>query len=261
MVNVILIPARAGSKGVKNKNFLKVKGIPLSLRALTHANFIASSGSIICISSDSLKLIDLCAKFLNLKINEKCVNRGFVYIDSKFILHLRPPELSHDESIISDLLYHLQMEFNSLRIKTANWLILQPTSPFRSKDELLRIKQILKGRVNDPNFSLVSVTNVQDIHPARMYKIGGDGLLKPENGYKNFYYKRRQDFPEVLIRDGGFYVIGANLVAEKMQYSRSPFPFYRYDPWSLNIDKKKDLFLARGVMTNQINGDPNEGAI
>jgi CMP-N,N'-diacetyllegionaminic acid synthase len=258
MRNVILIPARAGSKGIKNKNFLKVKGVPLTLRSINHARYIVSNQSLICISTDSSKLMELCVKVLNLKVDKKYIGQEFVFINSKIILHRRPAELSHDESLISDLLFYLRQKLNAAGIETANWLILQPTSPFRSKNELIQIKKILRAKMEDLNFSLVSVTKVSDMHPARMYRNGSKGTLKPESSYQKFYYKRRQDLPEVFIRDGGFYIIGNNLVENKLQYSRNPMPFYRDEPWSLNIDKNQELFLAKSLENSRIKEDPNE---
>jgi hypothetical protein len=48
----------------------------------------------------------------------------------------------------------------------------------------------------------------------------------------------------MYLRDGSFYVIGDNLVAEGRQYSENPRPLIRESPWTVNIDELPDLILA-----------------
>ena len=41
MKNIFIIPARSGSKGIKNKNLKLINGIPLFVWSVIHAKYIA----------------------------------------------------------------------------------------------------------------------------------------------------------------------------------------------------------------------------
>jgi CMP-N-acetylneuraminic acid synthetase len=132
---------------------------------------------------------------------------------------------------------------------------MQPTSPFRSKSELVEIREIL-AVAKDERTSLVSMTKVEDSHPARMYRVTRRSRAKRLRGFRNDYHKRRQDLPPVYIRDGGIYFIGAKLVRDKLQYSKTPTVYSRQFPWSLNIDSEIDLLAAQNVPREQVAQDP-----
>ncbi len=109
------IPARANSKGVKNKNIKKLNGKPLVSMTIDFAKKLKFIDYIV-VCSDSLKIK---------KIAE----------DKKINFILRPDKLSTDESKVeSSLIYTLQ------NFKEANLieyiLLLEPTSPFRKKNIL-----------------------------------------------------------------------------------------------------------------------------
>ena len=257
MSTVILIPARAGSKGVKNKNLVRIQGIPLVLRSLVHAEYLAHKDMQICISSDSFEILINCAKYLKIKLKKRNFSESIYLHYKKYIFHLRPNKLAQDESLIIDLIKCLQIKINEIGFDVSNWLLLQPTSPFRSRNELATVRKILLENANNQDISLVSVKDVNEIHPARMYTRQGSGNLYPLKQFKRYYFSRRQDLPNILIRDGGFYVIGSSLVLRSRQYSQNPVPLIREHPWNINIDSLNDLFLARGVLKSQLSKDPN----
>lgn len=257
MATVILIPARAGSKGVKNKNLVRIQGTSLVLRSLIHAKYIAHKEMQICISSDSFEILAICAKYLNIKLKKKDFKKLIYSHDKKYIFHLRPKSLAKDESLVIDLIKCLQIKICEIGFDISNWLLLQPTSPFRSKKEMAKLRKILSDNANNQDISLVSVKEVHEIHPARMYTRQRLGNLRPLKQFKRFYFSRRQDLPNIFIRDGGFYIIGSNLVLGSSQYSQNPIPLIREHPWNINIDSLNDLFLARGVLKSQLSEDPN----
>ena len=56
-----VIPARAGSKGIKNKNFIKINGVPLIQHTINTAINLKNYCDIV-ISSDSKKIKKICKK-------------------------------------------------------------------------------------------------------------------------------------------------------------------------------------------------------
>ena len=102
-----IIPARKGSKGIKNKNFLKIGKHTL----LEHT----------CIFSKKLKFIDKTILTSDYKSAKKIANKYNIYFSQ------RPKKLAKDNSLMIDLLkYEIKNNNNFTHI-----LILQPTSPFR----------------------------------------------------------------------------------------------------------------------------------
>lgn len=257
MATVILIPARAGSKGVKNKNLLQIQGTSLVLRSLIHAEYMARKEMRICISSDSFKILSICAKYLKFKLKKKDFRESIYVHGRKYIFHLRPKSLAQDESLVIDLIKCLQIKICEFGFDISNWLLLQPTSPFRSIKEMAKLRKVLSDNKDNQDISLVSVKQVNENHPARMYTRQGIGNLHPLKQFNSHYFSRRQDLPIVFIRDGGFYIIGSNLVLNSSQYSQNPIPLIREHPWNINIDSLNDLFLARGVSKSQLSEDPN----
>ena len=127
MNNKILafIPARANSKGVKNKNIRKLNGKPLISWTIDFAkklNFV----DYIVISSDSLRIKKIA--------KEKKVD---------FIL--RPDHLSTDESKVESSLIYTLENFKK-RDLVEYILLLEPTSPFREKKTVKKCLEILKEK-------------------------------------------------------------------------------------------------------------------
>jgi len=256
MSSIIIIPARGGSKGVIKKNKRSVKGVPLFLRTLNHAQVLARSSLNVCISSDDGETWELFLHHMNLE-GEKWVDIEFNELIQfgNIWFHKRSPELSRDNSLILSSLQEIRLILISKNLIFATWCLLQPTTPFRSRTELESIRKILEECGSFE--SLVSVTKVEDSHPARMYTIKGNFLV-PVPGYEQFYYSRRQDLPALYIRDGGFYVIGDALVKDGFQYSHSPKHILRDWPWSINIDTSRDFSEASTVDLEFVADDPNE---
>ena len=68
MKYLIFIPARGGSKGVKNKNLKKLKNNPLIFYSLKTAKQISKKiPSDIFVSTDSKKILSYCKKVVNLE--------------------------------------------------------------------------------------------------------------------------------------------------------------------------------------------------
>ena len=127
------IPARANSKGVKNKNIKKLNGKPLVSLTIDFAKELKFIDYIV-VCSDSLKIK---------KIAE----------DKKINFILRPDKLSTDDSKVeSSLIYTLQNFKEAHLIEYI--LLLEPTSPFRQKNTVKNCLEILKKKRNYSVFTV-----------------------------------------------------------------------------------------------------------
>ena len=128
---IAVIPARSGSKGVKNKNIKKIKGIPLLEFSVYAAEKSMEKGYIsdILVSTDSKDYLDLVSKYNIIK--------GY----------LRPANLATDKSPTIDSVIH---GLNWLRDEKGKIfdavMILQPTSPFRTPDHIKEAIRLLKKK-------------------------------------------------------------------------------------------------------------------
>lgn len=251
----IVVPARAGSIGILRKNLQTVKGRELVLRSIYHAKFLSSKvGGIIILSTDSDEIINLVKGEFGLKSASITKSLDFAEFDD-FLLHFRPKSLATSESLIIDTLSHIREVLLSLEYTIEKWCLMQPTSPFRSTKAMGEIANRLLNNEDKDN-STISLTKVDDMHPARMYQIHGAYAL-PLQVYEDYYFKRRQDLPSVYIRDGAYYLLSDDLVASGSQYSEKPSFLLQEYPWNINIDTLNDLQIARIVEPQLLLEDPN----
>ena len=129
-----IIPARAGSKRIKNKNLIKINKVPLFNYTLRSA-----------LKTKKIKKIIITT---NIKKLIKKNSKKIFYVE-------RPKYLCKDNSSTESAMLHALKTFNNKKdtiIK--NIILLQPTSPFRDHQDIINsINKFEKGKYN----SLLSV--------------------------------------------------------------------------------------------------------
>ena len=179
-----IVPARAGSKGIPDKNLRPLAGRPLI--AYAHDAAVAS-GSIdrLVLSTDSEEIA--------------AIGRD-VGIEVPF---LRPPELASDDSPMQPVVEHAVRE-----VEGTGWfpdlvVLLQPTAPLRRGEHIRRAVEIAR---ESGCTSVVSVVAIPaHFSPAYAMKVV-EGRLEnylPEGATVT----RRQDSPAAFSRDGTVYVV------------------------------------------------------
>lgn len=183
---ICIIPARKGSKGVPNKNIIRIKNIPLVQYSINTAKDI-SEISDICISTDS-KIIKEIA------IENKINFYGY-----------RPSNLSDDYAETRDVVRYEVLKFEKIFKKKYDFiLLLQPTTPIRNIKKIKKVINLIKK--NKKIDSIISVKDVEGNHPLRM-KVFKNKRLINYSGKKNEDMRPRQKLPNVYIRSGSFYLI------------------------------------------------------
>lgn len=221
-MNVIcLIPARGGSKGIPGKNMISILGKPLISYSIELALNIKQISSI-WVSSDDQKILDFAGMFERVKV------------------HKRDPQLASDTSPVSETI----LEIFKLESDADALLLLQPTSPIRTVQQIQDCLHILE--TNFHTNTVVSVCEMDDLHPARMYW-EQNGVL---NGIlPKFETARRQDIPVALYRNGAIYLIRKGPFFETKKVINHPVVGYKM-PYAqlLNIDEPRDLVIAEPIM-------------
>lgn len=218
-----IIPARAGSKRIPNKN-MKLIGKKPMIQYTIEAAISSVGKSNILISSNDSKVIKL-AKNLGLKI-------PFV----------RPKNLSTNKSSTSSVILHAIKWFkNKNKFLPNNILLLQPTSPFRTS---IDIKKSIKKFVNSKKNTLVSasvpIQNPYDL--IFKNKKGNYELLKKILG--NSIYQKKKS--KIYFIDGGIYISKTSqFIKSGNLIDESPEIYLTNQLSALDIDTPFDLKLAR----------------
>jgi CMP-N,N'-diacetyllegionaminic acid synthase len=219
-----IIPARAGSKGIPGKNVKKFFGKPLIEYSIESAIESKEIDEII-VSSDDERIEQICKKY------------------SQVIFKKRKLELASDTSPITDTIIQILRDVDLKKYDTL--LLLQPTSPIRDMHHIDDAIRVLEENL-DAN-SVISVTKMDDIHPARMY-------LKNENNHltsflPQFEYYRRQEIPPALYRNGCIYLVRISEFLKTKSFFSKPILGYEMSPdIMLNIDTYRDLLIAESII-------------
>ena len=221
---LFLIPARKGSKGLKNKNIRILGNKPLILYSLDFAKSVCTNDDIICVSTNDKEVMNLC------EINK--INVPF----------LRPESISSDHSTSYDVIKHAINFYYKNKIHFNFIMLLQPTSPFRLTDDFFEI--VKKKNQNDFDM-IVSVKKSKD-SPYFNQFIEDDKNNLIQIIEKNNKYNRRQDLPNVFSYNGAFYLIRvksfiSNRDLNFKKISKLEMPIWR----SIDIDDIDDLDLAK----------------
>ena len=243
-----MVPARAGSKGIRNKNLRRVGGMSLVARSLKFGMNHSRIGPTI-LSSDSKKILRTPLRELGISFPPGIKTGEFAEVQSKVWIHLREPSQATDSSPLGPLIAEINSGLRVEDLPTSHTVLLQPTSPFRSMDDSHHLIRLLE--IMGPRDSAVSVVRVADSHPARMYFPRMDGgserRLERFPQFEGQEFTPRQSLPILYLRDGGFYVIGHDLAIAGKQLGTRPFFFEREAPYTVNIDSMEDLEEARRI--------------
>jgi CMP-N-acetylneuraminic acid synthetase len=226
-----VIPARGGSKGVPRKNVRLLGGRPL-LQWTADAALAAERLARVVLSTDDLEIAE---------IGRACG------IDVPF---LRPAELARDDTptlpVVQDVLRRL--EEGGERYDAV--CLLQPTSPFRSADDIDACIELLESSAAD---SVISVLRVPaEYNPHWVYFRDGDGALQLSTGEPQ-PIPRRQALPPAYHRDGTVYVTRRDAVLEEGSLYGARTVGYEMDPRrSVNIDTEADWDRAERMLEERM---------
>jgi len=158
---------------------------------------------------------------------------------------LRPKKLSGDKVLTFEVIkYELKKIEKKLKKKFKYILILQPTSPFRSKLTVQKALTEIKKKKYD---SITTVSDVGGMHPERM-KIIKKGLLNNFTNKKKENLKPRQSLQKIYIRSGSIYLIKRNAFFKyKSLVGKNCKGIEVYGKEAINIDNKHDLILAQSI--------------
>jgi CMP-N,N'-diacetyllegionaminic acid synthase len=222
---LVLIPARGGSKRIPDKNIRLLGGSPLITWSINVAKNVPEICDIL-VSTDSEEIAEISR------------NAGAT------VPWLRPSELATDSAPSTDVCLHALEWYENNNGKIDGLLLLQPTSPFRSRDSILRGIEIF--RLNK-HCSVIGVSEAES-HPMWCFKIE-EGNMRPfieGNGL----YMRSQDLPPAYVINGSFYLISPKDLQEYRSFFKNdmvPLVIHALEE-CVDIDTQSDWKLAEEVL-------------
>lgn len=198
------IPARGGSKGLPNKNILKVGGVPLiahTIQAARRSRLVARS----IVSTDSTRISAVAKKH------------------GGDIPFLRPAQLAKDTTPIIDAVLHALAWLKERGEEYDALALLEPTSPLRKKDDIDNAIKILIKNWNKAD-AVVSLGEIALESPFYAKKIQ-NGFVQPVVKIKGLT-NRRQDLPKTYFPYGVVYLCKTKtLLKEKTFYPKRVLPY------------------------------------
>jgi CMP-N,N'-diacetyllegionaminic acid synthase len=224
MINIAIIPARGGSKGLPRKNVLNVGGKPLIAWTI-EAALDTSIIDLVYVSTDNEEIAQISRQF-----------------GAKVIM--RPAEFATDGAGTEPVIEHAINILNSEGINCSQVFLLQATSPLRTASH---IEKAYARYIEEGASCVISVFEPKH-SPAKAYIIldSGeiDGLLS-----KSAPYTRRQDLPKAVQPNGAIYIFSViQFMKHKVIPRTKVFPFFMTEYESIDIDDQDDFNAVNTMM-------------
>ena len=226
-----VIPARAGSKGVPNKNIRLINGKHLIYYSIFES-LKSKLISDVVVSTDSKKFQNISIKY-----GAECP-------------FIRPPELSGDGALAIPTIQHAVNEIEKINnIKYDYIVMLQPTSPMRKS---AHIDDALSKLFRSNADALITVVNVNNNHPMKMKRfLGSDSISGTLVDYEKPPVENcpRQKLPPVYIVNGAIYATKRDVLMEKNSFQgQNCIGYIMNENESVNIDTEIEFLIAEALM-------------
>ena len=221
---IALIPARSGSKGLKNKNLLKISNRTLVEIAIDNA-LSSNSISKVYLTSDSRKILDIG--------NKKKINNIF-----------RSKKYSSDTATSKDVIGHFLTQIKTSEIFNNYIVYIQPSSPLLKSKHINNAISLIKKKKSN---CLISCYRSESEKFFKSLQINHRGKITP-TFRKNFLYTNRQSFKDVYIPNGCIFIfkIRKNFLKKYIDYTDCIPYIMKYND-VIDINNNRDLLEARKI--------------
>lgn len=224
-----VVPARAGSKRLPNKNVLLLGGQPLiawTIKAAIETHVFDD----VLVSTDDAMIAEIAIRF------------------GASAPWLRPAELATDTATSIDVLLHAVDRADPGGLRYEFVALLQPTSPFRTAATIVEGVRLCQSSGGAP---VVAVSPART-HPDLCFRLDAGGRMSKYTPEKTGASLRSQDLSPAFEVNGALYVAS-------IQYLRSHRTFFGADATalvmqsraeSIDIDDEWDWQLAEWIISS-----------
>lgn len=230
MANIAIIPARSGSKGLKDKNIKPLNGKPLMAYTIEAAKKSGLFNEIF-VSTDSEEYAEIARNY------------------GASVPFLRSDELSSDTASSWDAAAEALKKYEELGRPFDSLALLQPTSPLRTSDDIAAAYKLIDMK----NANAVVGVCETDHSPMWCNTLPEDGSLE------NFINKElvvtpRQKLPKYFRINGAIYIVKTGYFAnEKNIYKSKCYAYIMDKAHSIDIDDGMDFMFAELMIKNNFN--------
>lgn len=225
MKRLAIIPARSGSKGIKDKNIKLLAGIPLmgyTIKAALESNMYEK----VMVSTDSEKYAQI-AKELGAEVP-----------------FLRSETTSRDTSTSWAVVREVVDQYRGQGYKFDSITLLQPTSPLRNADDIIEAYKLFDAKNAN---SIISVCEAE--HSPLWSNILGPDLSMERFAETDDAVSGRQQLPIYYRQNGAIYIINDitlnnihNIFKEKC------YAYIMEQSHSIDIDSELDFMIAEAIL-------------
>lgn len=227
--NIAIITARSGSKGLPDKNIRSLKGRPLlaySIQAAQDSGFFQK----IFVSTDSLRYAEIAKTY------------------GADVSFLRSAAMSSDTAGSWDVVREVLDEFEKRGETFERIMLLQPTSPLRSAQDIRESFRLMEEK--DAN-SIVSVTETD--HSPLWCNTLPDDLSMEHFRNEQYCDCPRQLLPKYYRVNGAIYLITVGELKKTKMLRQKSFAYIMPRERSVDIDTELDFELAE-LMLDRMGG-------
>ncbi len=228
MINLAIIPARSGSKGLKDKNIKLLNGKPLMAYTI-EAAIQSKMFDQVMVSTDSEEYADIAKR------------------NGAKVPFMRCSELSNDIASSWDVVRDVLDRYREAGKVFDTVALLQPTSPLRTAEDIIEGYKLMNDK------SANSVIGVCEVDHSPLWM----NTLPEDNSMGNFINPKvvglpRQELEKYYRINGAIYII-------KTEYLLKIDNIYKYKSYalimdrmnSIDIDQDIDFILAESILKNR----------
>ena len=226
---LVIITARGGSKGIPGKNIKLLGNKPLICWSIDAARKVVPDEHI-CVTTDSNDIINVVENY-GLRVPFK-----------------RPDYLATDTCGSNGVLQHALSYYIDNGFTPRVVLLLQPTSPFRTINQL----EEAIGLYHEDLDMVVSVKETSANPYYNCYEEDKDGYLLHSKTLPQPIH-RRQDAPHAYEFNGSIYVINPHSLLSKGMSNFSKIKKYvMEDIYSIDLDTMFDWYIAETIIEKHL---------
>lgn len=235
MKNLAIIPARSGSKGIKDKNIRELFKKPLMAYSIEAA---IQSGLFdeIMVSTDSEEYAVIARKY------------------GAAVPFMRSEGTASDSASSDAVIEEVLREYEKIHKEFDSFCLLQPTSPLRTADDIVRAYELFEEK------KPLAVVSVCEPEHTPLWC----GQLPDSGEFVDFInsdsLKRRQDSEKYYRLNGAVYIVDCAryLSGERDYYKNGSYAYIMQRENSVDIDTEIDFIIAEALMKSHFTSEGDE---
>lgn len=226
MNNLAIVPARSGSKGLKDKNIKELGGMPLLAHSV-QAALKSGEFSHVMVSTDAQLYADIA------------ITHGAE------VPFLRDASSASDVASSWDVVREVLEKYQQMGITFDTVTLLQPTSPLRTAQDIQQAYALFRER------TATSVVAVCEMEHSPLWSNTLPENLSMNGFLSNATNRQRQQLSTYYRINGSIYIVDVKHFLEgKDIYGPGSFAYVMPAERSIDIDTALDFLIAETVLNN-----------